>query len=79
MVQNNIYYESEDAIKYYNISYRASEGISLPENCKADKNIFFCKGNISDAENFVSAKEDGDEQNSIADPLIEDIAKKISI
>lgn len=42
LVQNNIYYESQEAIRYYNISYRASEGISKPEDCEADKNIFYC-------------------------------------
>lgn len=74
-IQNNIYYESKDAIKYYNISYRASEGISKPEDCDADKNIFYCAENVSLAEKYVASKrKDGIEQNSIiADPLFVDV------
>ena len=74
-IQNNIYYESKKAINYYNISYRVSEGISKPEDCDTDKNIFFCAGDINQANKFVEAKrKDGIEINSIvADPLFEDI------
>lgn len=75
-IQHNIFYESKDAIKYYNISYRASEGISKPEDCNADKNIFYCAGNVDIAKKYVESKrEDGIEKNSIvADPLFIDIA-----
>ncbi len=75
-IQNNIYYESKDAIKYYNISYRASEGISKPEDCAADNNIFYCAENVDKATKYVEAKrKDGIEQNSIiADPLFVDVA-----
>jgi len=75
-VQHNIYYESLDAIKYYNISYRASEGISKPEDCAADNNIFYCAQNVAAATNYVDAKrKTGIEKNSIiADPLFEDVA-----
>lgn len=74
-VQNNIYYESKDAIKYYNISYRASEGISKPEDCAADNNIFYCAENVKKATKYVATKrKDGIEMNSIiADPLFVDI------
>jgi len=76
-VQNNIYYESKDAIKYYNISYRASEGISKPEDCDADNNIFYCAQNITQAEKYVASKrKTGIEQHSIiADPLFVDVSK----
>ena len=75
-VQHNIFYESSDAIKYYNISYRASEGISKPEDCDADINIFYCAQNVEQAKKFVESKiKDGIEKNSIiADPLFEDVA-----
>ena len=75
-IQNNIFYESLNAIKYYNISYRASEGISKPEDCDADTNIFYCAQNVEQAEKFVESKrKDGIEKNSIiADPLFEDVA-----
>ncbi|MGB2232497.1 MAG: hypothetical protein ACPH12_06165, partial [Flavobacteriaceae bacterium] len=75
LIQNNIYYESKDAIRYYNISYRASEGISKPEDCNANKNVFFCAGDITQAEKFVAEKRnDGIETNSlIADPLFENL------
>ena len=74
-VSNNIYYESEDEIKYYNISYRASEGISKPEDCDADYNIFYCVGNQKEAEERIDARrKTGIEKNSIiADPLFVDI------
>ncbi|MBV1888271.1 MAG: right-handed parallel beta-helix repeat-containing protein, partial [Urechidicola sp.] len=74
-IQNNIYYESKDAIKYYNISYRASEGISKPEDCDADKNIFYCAENVEVAKKYVASKrKDGIELNSIiADPLFVDV------
>ena len=74
-VQHNIFYESLDAIKYYNISYRASEGISKPEDCDADTNIFYCAQNLEQAKKFVESKrKDGIEKNSIiADPLFEDV------
>ena len=69
-IQNNIYYESKDAINYYNISYRVSEGISKPEDCDTDKNIFFCAGDINQANKFVEAKrKDGIEINSIVADL----------
>ncbi|MBL19923.1 MAG: hypothetical protein CMC82_08935 [Flavobacteriaceae bacterium] len=75
-VHHNIFYESLDAIKYYNISYRASEGISKPEDCDADTNIFYCAQNVEQAEKFVESKrKDGIEKNSIiADPLFENVA-----
>ena len=75
-IQHNIFYESLNAIKYYNISYRASEGISKPEDCDADTNIFYCAQNVEQAEKFVESKrKDGIEKNSIiADPLFEDVA-----
>ena len=77
-IQNNIYYESKNAIRYYNISYRASEGISKPEDCNANKNVFFCAGDITQAEKFVAEKRnDGIETNSIiADPLFENLSEK---
>ena len=45
-IQNNIFYESNNAIKYYNISYRASEGISKPEDCNIDFNTLYCAKNV---------------------------------
>lgn len=78
LIQNNIYYESKDAIRYYNISYRASEGISKPEDCNANKNVFFCARDITQAEKFVAEKRnDGIETNSlIADPLFENLSEE---
>ena len=75
-VQNNIYYESKDAIKFYNISYRASEGISKPEDCDADRNVFYCEGNNEAAIKKVEVRrKDGIEKNSIIeDPLFVDVA-----
>lgn len=77
-IQNNIYYESQDAIKYYNISYRASEGISKPEDCAADKNIFYCAKNMDAATAFVDSKrKTGIEKNSIiTDPLFVDVSNQ---
>ena len=74
-IQRNIFYESKDTINYYRISYRASEGISKPEDCNADKNIFYCAQNIDVAKNYVESKrKDGIEINSlIEDPLFVDI------
>ena len=77
-IQNNIFYESGNAIKYYNISYRASEGISKPEDCNADYNIFYCAENLVAAKKYVASKrKDGIDKNSlIADPLFENIGDK---
>jgi hypothetical protein len=77
-IQNNIFYESQKAIKYYNISYRASEGISKPEDCAIDNNTFYCAKNVTKAEKYVAAKrETGIDKNSIiADPMFEDIANQ---
>ncbi len=74
-IQHNIFYESKDAIKYYNISYRASEGISKPEDCNADNNIFYCAENVDVANKYVESKrKDGIEKNSvIEDPLFMDV------
>jgi hypothetical protein len=77
-IQHNIYYESQKAIKYYNMSYRASEGISKPEDCAADNNIFYCAKNTKVAEKYVAKlQKTGIEKHSIvADPLFEDISEK---
>jgi len=74
-IQNNIFYESKNAIKYYNISYRASEGISKPEDCAIDKNTFYCVENINQAQKYVTkVRNTGIDKNSIiADPLFVDI------
>jgi hypothetical protein len=74
-IQNNIFYESKDAIKYYNISYRASEGISKPEDCSIDNNVMYCAQNVMKAEKYISkVRETGiDEKSIVADPLFEDI------
>jgi len=75
-VQHNIFYESLYAIRYYNISYRASEGISKPEDCAVDTNIFYCAKNVEQAKKHIENKrKTGIEKNSItADPLFEDVA-----
>lgn len=77
-IQNNIFYESGNAIKYYNISYRASEGISKPEDCNADYNIFYCAENLAAAKKYVASKrKDGIDKNSlITDPLFENIGDR---
>jgi len=74
-IQNNIFYESLDAIKYYNISYRASEGISKPEDCAIDNNVFYCAKNVKTAVAYVVGKRKTgiDHHSIVEDPLFEDL------
>ncbi|TKG93734.1 right-handed parallel beta-helix repeat-containing protein [Puteibacter caeruleilacunae] len=70
LIQKNIFYESGKKVNYYRESYRASEGISLPPNCKTNQNIFWCKEKSSDAEKHVSQwnKSDIETESVAVDP-----------
>ncbi|MFI3269278.1 MAG: right-handed parallel beta-helix repeat-containing protein [Rikenellaceae bacterium] len=76
-VKRNIFYESGARLNLYRESYRASEGISLPHNCKTDNNLIWIAKSRAAAEKHITKNAEGgvDQNSVIADPMFEDAAK----
>ncbi|QZT36673.1 right-handed parallel beta-helix repeat-containing protein [Halosquirtibacter xylanolyticus] len=74
LVQRNIFFDSSEDINFYRVSYRASEGISLPRNTKVDYNLFWCAKKETPVEKHFSKYRPFEvETHSIdADPLFVD-------
>jgi len=76
-VRRNIFYESGEDAVFYTTSYLVSSGASLPRDCDADCNLFFCAGapEASRAQlEFLRA--DGIEKHSLsAAPLFVDAVR----
>ena len=76
LVERNIYCESLPGVTYYAMAYMASDGVSYPKHCAADRNVFWCAENPAEAEaSLDELRKDGIEPNSIAaDPMFVDAA-----
>lgn len=77
-IRNNLFYETGDKVNLYRESYRASEGISLPDNCDTDNNLVWCRENPEAVREHLSVwRGKGVERNSIAaDPGLIGLAEK---
>ena len=79
-ISRNILYETELANKFYSVGYRPSEGISEPQHCAIDRNLFYSVRNSKMAEHHLETYRNdgniyGNELHSIAaDPLFEPAA-----
>ena len=75
VLQNNIFYESEETAVFYTEAYIASPHISLPKNCNADHNLFYCsKDKLQSEKELAKYQEDKIESNSVvADPMFIDL------
>ncbi|MGL1885119.1 MAG: right-handed parallel beta-helix repeat-containing protein [Reichenbachiella sp.] len=80
-IKHNVFYESGDEINYYRIAYRASNGISKPQDCVSDSNLFFCKGEPELGESHVLKNiKLGIETNSIwEDPKLSGMENQVFI
>ncbi len=74
-VKHNIFYESGNRANFYRESYRASEGISLPNNSQTDNNIFWVVGNPKDGETHIAMwnKRGVEESSVVKDPQLRGI------